>query len=92
LGHKAKIKLTQILEFYIDRNKNKTYSVKLYHQFQKNIKLLIKQPYIGVKTNLKDIRSLVIGEFLIFYQITEDKIIIHTVWDCRQNPDDLKIK
>lgn len=66
-SHKAKIKLTQILEFYIERNKSKTYSVKLYNQFQKNIKLLVKQPHIGVKTNLKDIRSLIIGEFMILY-------------------------
>ena len=91
-SHKAKIKLTQILEYYIDRNNSKTYSVKLYNQFQKNIKLLVKQPHIGVKTNLKDIRSLVIGEFMIFYEVTNDQIIIHTIWDCRQNPDDLIIK
>lgn len=25
------------------------------------------------------------------HEITSDKIIVHTVWDCKQNPDDLNI-
>ena len=91
-SHKAKIKLTQILEFYIERNNSKTYSIKLYKQFRKNIKLLIKQPNLGIKTDISGVRSLIIGEFIVFYEITEELIIIHTLWDCRQNPEDLNIK
>lgn len=91
-SHKAKIKLLQILQFYIERNYSKTYSVKLYKQFQKNIKLLEKQPNLGIKTEIPNIRSLIIGEFIVFYEISDELIIIHSLWDCRQNPDDLKIK
>ena len=91
-SHKAQIKLTQILQFYIDRNNSNIYSVKLYKQFQKNIKLLQKQPYLGIRTDISDVRSLIMGEFIIFYEVTEDLIIIHTLWDCRQNPEDLNIK
>jgi len=91
-SHKARIKLTQILEFYIERNNSRTYSVKLYHQIQKNVRLLVKQPCIGIKTDQKDIRSLVIGEFMIFYEVTRKTIIIHTLWDCRQNPEDIFVK
>lgn len=66
--------------------------MKLYNQIQKNVRLLVKQPHIGVRTNIKDIRSLIIGEFMIFYEVTKDQVVIHTIWDCRQNPDDLIIK
>jgi len=91
-SHKAKVKLTEILEFYIKRNNSDTYSVKLYSQIQKSVKLLQKQPNLGIRTDLDGIRSLIIGEFLVFYEPSNDQIIIHTLWDCRQNPDDLILK
>lgn len=91
-SHKAKIKLTQILDFYIERNRSKEYSAKLYTQIQKSVRLLINQPKLGISTDLKNVRSLIIGDFIVFYEITNDQIIIHTLWDCRQNPDDLIIK
>ena len=91
-SHKAKVKLTEILEFYIKRNNSDTYSVKLYSQIQKSVKLLQKQPNLGIRTDFDGIRSLIIGEFLVFYESSNDQIIIHTLWDCRQNPDDLILK
>ena len=39
-SHKARIKLTQILEFYNDRNHSNTFSAKLYKEIQQSIKLL----------------------------------------------------
>ena len=91
-SHKAKIKLTEILDFYIDRNKSKTYSIKLHKQIQKNVRLLIKQPNLGIKTNDENIRALIIGEYIVFYEVAKDFVIVHTLWDCRQNPKDLIIK
>ena len=91
-SHKARIKLTQILEFYNERNKSKIYSTKLHKEIQKSIKLILKQPSLGIKTNLKSIRALIIGYYIIFYESTKDKLIIHALWDCRPNPDDLIIK
>ena len=91
-SHRSKIKLSEILEFYAERNKSKTYSQKLYRRLSKEIKLLIKQPDLGIKTDLDNVRGLIVGDYLIFYETTVDSIIIHTLWDCRQNPDDLLIK
>lgn len=88
-SHRSKIKLYEILEFYAERNKSKTYSQKLYRRFSKEIQLLIKQPDLGIKTDLDNLRGLIVGDYLIFYEITIETIIIHTLWDCRQNPDDL---
>jgi plasmid stabilization system protein ParE len=88
-SHSANIKLFQILDFYAQRNGNRTYSIKLYKKFVKELKLLKKHPEIGVLTDLDSVRGLVVDEFILFYEITEFTIIVLTVWDCRQNPDNL---
>ena len=91
-SQRATIKLFEILDFYINRNKSKSYSIKLYKRFTKELNLLRKQPDLGRITDDESVRGLIIEEFILFYEITEHQIIIHTVWDCRQNNEDLKIK
>lgn len=91
-SQRATIKLFEILDFYTNRNKSKSYSTKLYKRFAKELNLLRKQPDLGRITDVESVRGLIIEEFILFYEITEDRIIVHTVWDCRQNPEDLKIK
>ena len=91
-SHRAQIKLFEILEFYTERNKSKTYSIKLYKRFRKELSLLHKQPELGIKTELELVRGLIIDEYIIYYEVTVDKIIVHTLWDCRQNPNALIIK
>jgi plasmid stabilization system protein ParE len=58
--HRAKIKLFKILEFYAKRNKSKAYSIMLYNRINKEIKTLLKQPDIGVSTEIEDVRGLII--------------------------------
>ena len=91
-SHRARIKLLMILEFYSERNKSKTYSKKLYAKFNKELLLLLKQPEIGIKTELETVRGLIVEEFILFYEVTAEMIIVHTLWDSRQNPTDLIIK
>lgn len=91
-SHRSKIKLFQILDFYAERNKSVTYSKKLFKKFNKELAVLLKQPEIGIKTDISDVRGLIVDEYILFYEITLDKLIVHTVWDCRQNPTDLKVK
>jgi len=57
-SNKAKIKLFQILEFYIERNKNKHYSNKLYKRIHRELNILVKQPDIGLKTEIESVRGL----------------------------------
>jgi len=91
-SNRAKIKLFEILEFYNERNKSTTYSKKLYKKFTKELLLLKKQPEIGIKTDLDNVRGLIVEDFILFYEIYPEMIVVHTVWDCRQNPESLKIK
>lgn len=80
-----------ILIFYFKRNGTKTYSRKLNSEIKKIITLIAKHPYLGKKAEIKNIRVLVKGDLKIFYRIEDTEIVIILVWDCRQNPDDLKI-
>jgi len=91
-SNRAKIRLLDILEFYLERNKSKTYSIKLYKAINKEVKLLLKYPELGLKTTDETIRGLIIGYFILFYELTEDKIIVHSIWDSRQNPDNKVMK
>jgi plasmid stabilization system protein ParE len=91
-SNRAKIRLYAILDFYIVRNKSKVYSIKLQKLISKEVNLLLKQPDLGLKTSEDTTRGLIIENYIVYYEISEDKIIIHTIWDCRQNPDDKIIK
>ncbi len=90
-SHRANIKLFEILGFYAERNKSNTYSKKLFKKFKEELTLLLKQPEIGTRTDIESVRGLIVEEYVLFYEVTLDMIIVHSVWDCRQNPDDLRI-
>ncbi len=91
-SNRAKIRLYAILDFYVVRNKSKVYSNKLQKLISKEVKLLLKQPDLGLKTSEDTTRGLIIENYIVYYEITDEKIIIHTIWDSRQNPDDKIIK
>lgn len=90
-SHRANIRLFEILDFYAERNKSRAYSIKLYHKFNRELKLLTKFPELGLKTDVKSIRGLVVDGFVLFYESKPEEIVVHSVWDSRQNPDSLKI-
>jgi plasmid stabilization system protein ParE len=82
---------TKILEFYIERNGSKTYSRKLDKEIQSLLSVLSKQPLLGFKTEKDNFRILIRGYFKIVYEIDNTRLIIHLVWDCRQNPKELNL-
>ena len=82
---------TKILEFYIERNGSKAYSRRLNNEILSLITILSKQPFLGIKTDKKDIRILIKSHFKIFYQIDNDILIIHLIWDYRQSQESLNM-
>jgi len=89
---RAKADILKVLEFFYIRNGSKTYSKKLNSKIRKTVKLLSKHPFLGIQSDIENIRVLVEGDYVIFYQVDEDSIRITTIWDCRQNPDNLTIQ
>jgi toxin YoeB len=81
----------KILEFYAEHNKSNVYSRKLNSEIGKTLKLLLKHPFLGRKTEIENLRVLIKNNYKIFYKIETNAIIVLLIWDSRQNPDDLKI-
>ena len=78
-----------ILQFWINHNKSKTYSQKLSVLLKEKINLIRDQNYIGKPANFKDVRATLISHFTVFYKINSEEIIIAGIWDNRRNPEDL---
>ena len=91
-SQRAQMKLFEVFEYYTQRNKNKAYSIKLYRRFVKELLILHKQPELGIKTEIKSVRGLIVDEYVLFYEITTTQIIVHSVRNCRQNTNDIIIK
>lgn len=81
-----------ILDYWIERNKSKNYSIKLNKLFDKSINNLADFPEQGKKSDYKNIRIKIVRHYLIFYLIKEDYLEIVRIWDARRNPKSIKIK
>ena len=89
-SERAKLDLTSIKKFYDTRNQSPAYSKKLLKTFRDTSKLIQKFPLLSIPTEFNNIRGFVILDYIIFYEITEDCILILFIWDCRRDPDQLR--
>ena len=80
-----------ILHYWIVHNQSLVYSKRLNEFFKKAVILIANHPGIGRKTDIENVRAKLVRDYLIFYEETEDKILILTIWDNRRNPDALRI-
>ena len=88
---KAELTFVAILDFYIERNGNSSFSNKIYREINQLLSLLLAFPKLGKQTSDVRFRMLIHRVYKVYYQIKKDRIIIHMIWDTRQNPDDLKL-
>ena len=79
----------EIFEYWNKRNKSNLYSKKLNELIKKSLKLIAKYPLIGKLTDKKNVRAKVLRDYLIIYEVMPTEIVVLTIWDCRQNPEDL---
>ena len=80
----------EILDYWIDRNKSKTYSEKLFKLFQESSKIISEHPEIGKPTSMENVRVKVVRDYLMVYEVKLDKIEILLIWDSRQDPNRLE--
>jgi len=69
-------------------------AMKLKNKIIESTNILTFQPYLGAKEELlchlpEEYRYLVEGNYKLIYSVENKKVIIHLVFDCRQNPDKL---
>lgn len=75
----------EILEFWIEHNKSKTYSIKLNKLFIKALKQLAEHPKIGRETDFKNARVKLVRNYLLFYEFSDVQIKVLSVWDGRRD-------
>jgi addiction module RelE/StbE family toxin len=78
-----------IFTYWNIRNGTPDFSRKLNELIKASLELIRKYPLIGKPTGLRDVRVKVLKEYLIIYEISDQVIIVLTLWDCRQNPEDM---
>tara|TARA_B100001109_G_C18860561_1_gene473763 strand:- start:3616 stop:3930 length:315 start_codon:yes stop_codon:yes gene_type:complete len=85
----ADIQYVGILEYWAKRNKSTTYSKKLIKIVAERTNQIADTPYNYKKVDYKDTRVASLGNFSIFYKVTDDEILITAFWDNRQDPKKL---
>ncbi len=78
----------EILLYWKNHNQSTTYSKKLNELIKKAIQLISAHPHIGRKTDVENVRVKLVRDYLLFYEETENTIIILSIWDNRRNPDE----
>ena len=80
----------RLLEYWINRNKSTSYSIKLNKSFIEAERLIAVHPEIGKPTDIRNIRIKLIRDYLMIYKITDDFIQILTLKDARQHPSEVE--
>lgn len=85
----ADLQFVGILEYWVKRNKSNTFSKKLVKLVSERTKQIAETPLIYKATDFPDTRVASLGNFSIYYKISDQNIIITAFWDNRQDPKKL---
>ena len=88
----ARLQFAHVLEFYVHRNGNSIYSLKILNEVEDLLETLSKTERIGRLTSNKVTRVISMKVYLLFYEIHGNKIEILSFWDNRQDSENRKIK
>lgn len=82
---KAQRDRKNILEYWINKTKSNTYSLKLNQLFIDSIEIVSEFPRIGRLTEVDRVRVKIVKDYLIFYEEKGHQILILSIWDSRQD-------
>ncbi|AZI22311.1 type II toxin-antitoxin system RelE/ParE family toxin [Chryseobacterium taklimakanense] len=91
-SRKAQVELIEILEYWINRNKSNTFSIKLNELVDEQLKLLTENPKIGRKTDIENVYIKVIHKYLLYYELVENELHVLTIRHGSKNPKTLKLE
>lgn len=87
---KAKNDLTEILQYCNNRNKSKSFGIKLNSLIFEQLNLLKQFPLTGRKTDIKNVFVKVIHNYLLYYELIESTLYILTIQHQKQYQKKLK--
>lgn len=85
----ADIQYAGVLEYWVNRNKSPDYSKKLIQIVSERTHQIAETLYIYKQTSFNDTRVASLGNFSIYYKVTDEDILITAFWDNRQDPNKL---
>ncbi len=85
----ADIQFAGILEYWVNRNESNVYAKKLIRLVTERTRQLAENPFICKLSDFENMRVASLGNFSIYYKITNTQIIISAFWDNRQDPKKL---
>ena len=88
----ANFERKEILDYWIIRNKSKTYSIKLNKLFINTLKQISDNPKIGRKTNFENVRVKIVRDYLLFYEFDPKQIKVLSLWDGRRDDSTIPVK
>lgn len=74
-----------ILEFWINRNRSKSYSEKLDKFFDEALMQVADFPGQGKLSDYRDIRIKLVRSYLIYYLVEGEKVVVIRLWDSRRD-------
>lgn len=89
---KANFERKEILNYWISRNKSKTYSTKLNKFFINTLEKVSETPTIGRKTEFENVRVKIVRDYLLFYEYDEKILKVLSIWDGNREENTLEIK
>ncbi len=89
---KANFERKEILQYWINRNKSKRYSIKLNKLFVETIKKTAENPMIGRKTDFdENIRVKIVRDYLLFYKFDDKQLKVLSIWDGNRDDNKLEV-
>ncbi|WP_312825340.1 type II toxin-antitoxin system RelE/ParE family toxin [Epilithonimonas sp.] len=89
---KANLERKEILQYWINRNKSKRYSIKLNKLFVETIKKTAENPMIGRKTDFNEnIRVKIVRDYLLFYKFDDQQLKVLSIWDGNRDDNKLEV-
>lgn len=88
---KAEIQMYAIMDYYAERNKNDSYSIKLQIVIKQKLRKLDFTTTLPKKSSIKDLFYFTHNHISVFFLIHNEYIVVVLVWDERRNPNDLSI-
>lgn len=89
---KSNLERKEILDYWIRRNKSKSYSIKLNKLFLETVKQVSEYPTIGRETEFENVRVKIVQDYLLFYEYTPTHLKVLSVWDGNREDITLMIK
>lgn len=88
----ANLERKEILQYWIKRNKSKTYSIKLNKLFIETVAKIADEPMIGGATDFDPkVRLKVVRDYLIFYGHDDKELRVLAVWSGFRDKESIEI-